>query len=253
MPFYPPNIDEFAFLFDVDGTLADIAPTPDDVRISHGLRRNLERLSHVAKGAVALVSGRSLGSLDALFEPLELTAIGGHGAEMRLLDNGHVEHVTEPPLADLLRQRFTAIAALDPKKIIVEDKEYSVAIHYRLARDKERAILDAVAAICSEIDRNAVEVLHGKAVVEIKKSGFNKGTAIRALMAHPPFAGRRPIFIGDDITDEDAFAVMPEFNGIAISVGRMVKGVTLRFEAPSDVRRWVERISQADDRRPADH
>jgi trehalose 6-phosphate phosphatase len=89
-------------------------------------------------------------------------------------------------------------------------------------------------------DVPALEVLAGKAVVEIKNFAFDKGTAIRELMQHAPFAGRKPVFVGDDKTDEAAFKVLPEFDGIAISVGRMVPGVATRFEAPSDVRRWLE-------------
>lgn len=250
MPFNPLNVDEFAFLFDVDGTLVDIAPTPDAVRVPHGLRRNLDQLRRRAHGAVALVSGRPLADLDRLFEPLELTAVGGHGAEMRLVVDGAIEQHGEAPLDSALSQRIAAIGAID-SGIIVENKGYSIAIHYRRARDRERAILDAISEACAATPPDTIEMLHGKAVVEIKKRGFSKGTAIRALMAHAPFAGRRPIFVGDDITDEDAFAAMPEFNGIAISVGRMVKGVTLRFETPSDVRRWVEKISRADE--PLEH
>jgi trehalose 6-phosphate phosphatase len=88
-------------------------------------------------------------------------------------------------------------------------------------------------------------------VIEIKKSGFNKGTAIRQLMRKPPFAGRRPVFVGDDTTDEAAFQVMPEFNGVGISVGRLVPGVSRRFETPTDVRRWLERIAKTNGSRQA--
>jgi trehalose 6-phosphate phosphatase len=142
-----------------------------------------------------------------------------------------------------LKHQFAAIARLDPE-IIIEDKDYSIAIHYRLAPDKKRAIEDAINRVIADLPPQWVEVLPGKAVVEIKKLGFNKGTAIRELMSHPPFAGRRPVFVGDDTTDETAFAVMPEFDGLAISVGRMVAGVAKRFETPNDVRRWLERIAK---------
>jgi trehalose 6-phosphate phosphatase len=148
------------------------------------------------------------------------------------------------PLDDDLKQRFAHIARLDPE-IIIEDKGYSIAIHYRLAPDKRRAIDDAINTIIDDLPPGWVEMLLGKSVVEIKKLGFNKGTAIRELMSHPPFAGRRPVFVGDDTTDETAFAVMPEFDGLAVSVGRMVPGVAKRFETPSDVRRWLERIAKS--------
>ena len=129
--------------------------------------------------------------------------------------------------------------------ILVEDKGYSIALHYRLAPEKEQFVRDAVLALSEELP-DSFEVLPGKAVVEIKSAGFDKGTAVRRLMARPPFAGRRPLFIGDDATDEAAFAVLPEFDGVGISVGRRVPGVATCFDSPHDVRMWLEQISQVE-------
>jgi len=235
------DVRKVALLLDIDGTLLDIALTPHDVRVPSSLRKTLAKLQDYTGGALALVSGRSLSDIDLIFSPLQLSAVGGHGAEIRPEPNGHVNGAQPPRLQKEIRRRFADIARIS-EGIIVEDKEYSVALHYRLAPDKQRAIEDAVATICADLPPNSVELLGGKAVIEIKKVGFNKGTALRDLMSHPPFSGRRPIFVGDDKTDEAAFAVMPEFDGIAISVGRMVPGVAERFEAPSDVRRWLERL-----------
>lgn len=243
MPDHAIDLKHSAILLDVDGTLLDLAPTPHEVRVPKALPATLARLVERTDGAVALVSGRSLDDLDGIFAPLKLTAVGGHGAEIRFLGNGHDGRWGLPPLDDSIRQRFAAIVKAGPG-IILEDKGYSVALHYRLAPDKQGAIFDAVNAIRADLPPNSIEVLPGKSVVEIKKIGFNKGTGIRQLMAHAPFAGRRPIFVGDDTTDESGFAVMPEFNGIAISVGRMVPGVSRRFETPSDVRRWLEQIAK---------
>ena len=105
---------------------------------------------------------------------------------------------------------------------------------------------EAVAAIRADWPQEPIEVLPGKSVVEIKPAGFHKGAAIRALMRHKPFAGRRPVFVGDDTTDESAFAVMPEFNGMGFSVGRKVPGTAHCFAAPNDVRRWLKRLSDGD-------
>jgi trehalose 6-phosphate phosphatase len=240
----PIDYRKTAILLDIDGTLLDLAPTPHDVRVPSTLRKTLERLHECTGGAIALVSGRSLADIDLIFKPLKLTAVGGHGAEIRHDANGSAERNAGVPLDDELKQRLAYIARLDPE-IIIEDKDYSLAIHYRLAPDKKRAIEDAVDRIIADLPPYSVEVLPGKGVREIKKVGFNKGTAIRELMAHPPFAGRRPVFVGDDTTDETAFAVMPEFGGLAISVGRMVPGVAKRFETPSDVRRWLERLAKS--------
>jgi trehalose 6-phosphate phosphatase len=240
----PIDIRKTAILLDIDGTLLDLAPTPHDVRVPPTLRRTLERLQQCTGGALALVSGRSLADIDLIFKPLKLSAVGGHGAEIRQSANGSADRNAMLPLDEDLKQQLAYIARLDPE-IIIEDKDFSLAIHYRLAPDKKRAIEDAVAAIVDELPPSSIEVLPGKGVVEIKKIGFNKGTAIRELMSHPPFAGRRPVFVGDDTTDETAFAVMPEFDGLAVSVGRMVPGVGKRFETPSDVRRWLERIAKS--------
>lgn len=237
---------EVAFLLDIDGTLLDIALTPHDVQVPSTLRKTLTKLQERTGGAIALVSGRSLSDIDLIFSPLKMSAVGGHGAEMRVDPYSKANGINSRFLERKTRRQLAEVADL-AEGIIMEDKGYSVALHYRLAPDKQRAIEDRVAAICGELPAGAVEILPGKAVIEIKKSGFNKGTGLRDLMAYAPFAGRKPVFIGDDITDEAAFAVVPEFDGLAISVGRIVPGAAKRFETPSDVRRWLERIASKDD------
>ncbi len=239
------DIDKVAILLDIDGTLLDIALTPHDVRVPSTLRKTLAKLQDRVGGALALVSGRPLSDIDLIFSPLRLSAIGGHGAEIRPKPNGHVNGGHLASLDKEIRRRFADIARAG-EGVIVEDKGYSVALHYRLAPDKQGAIEDAVSAICADLPPGSVEILRGKSVIEIKKVGFDKGTALRDLMSHSPFTGRRPIFVGDDKTDDAAFAVVPEFDGIAISVGRMVPGVAQRFEAPGDVRRWLERLAKID-------
>jgi trehalose 6-phosphate phosphatase len=233
-----PDSATHAFLFDVDGTLIDIASTPQAVQVPASLRLNLQTLAERTSGATALVSGRSLADLDRLFGAIQLTMVGGHGAELRLWHGGRAQQQRAEALPDWIRQRCTAITGLDDG-ILLEDKGYSIAIHYRLVPDQERPIRDAMAAILADGAGGIFEVQHGKAVVEIKRAGVNKGSGIRALMAQTPFSGRRPIFIGDDITDEDAFAVMPEFDGVAFSVA----GAERRFETAADVRQWIARIA----------
>jgi len=234
----------FAVLLDVDGTLLDIAPTPQSVHVPESLPRHLQQLAALTSGATALVSGRPLPDLDRLFGPLQLALVGGHGAELRIWRNGSPEELRASPLAEWIRQRCADVGTAS-KKILIEDKGYSIALHYRLAPDYEQAIKNAADAIHKQAPDGELDILHGKAVVEIKRAGLNKGTGIRRLMTHVPFAGRRPVYIGDDITDEDAFAVMPEFNGVALSVGRSVKGAERRFEAPEDVRQWIAQICRS--------
>jgi trehalose 6-phosphate phosphatase len=235
------NLARTALLLDIDGTLLDLAPTPHEVRVPPTLRSTLEKLREHTGGALALVSGRALSDIDLIFHPLRLPAVGGHGAEIRLSVNGAAVSQHAMPLDDGLKRQLVDFAA--PRAgIILEDKGYSLAIHYRLAPEKKRAVEDAVEAICAGAPPGSLEILPGKAVIEIKRQGVTKGTAIRELMRHAPFAGRQPVFVGDDTTDEHAFAVMPEFKGMAISVGRIVPGASKRFETPSDVRRWLDRI-----------
>jgi len=233
----------FAILLDIDGTLLDFAPTPREVWVPPSLRESLARLRDRTGGAVAFVSGRSLSDMDLIFAPLEFPAIGGHGAEFRPVPGDDGAPSPLPPLAPAIKKKFALIRDISPG-IILEDKVHSLAIHFRLAPDAECEVHRAVTAICANFPPDTVEVLPGKAVVEIKQSGFNKGTAVRELMSYPPFRGRRPIFIGDDVTDELVFPVLNEFDGIGFSVGRRVEGAQGCFDSPHDVRNWLDRISR---------
>jgi trehalose 6-phosphate phosphatase len=243
---FPVDLHEVAILLDVDGTLLDIAPTPGSVHASDSLRDTLARLRERSGGALALISGRPIAELDRIFAPLRLPAIGGHGAELRLSAGAGTIRREAAPLDPRLKRRLIEIAAAHPG-VAVEDKRFSVALHYRQAPEQGEKLRNAIAALAAESTPGAFEILEGKAVIEIKQPGFDKGTALRELMAHAPFAGRRPVFIGDDVTDEAAFAVLPEFNGVGISVGRDFPGVVARLPSPRDVRTWLERISQQEE------
>jgi trehalose 6-phosphate phosphatase len=249
IPLPSTNLGDLAILLDIDGTILDIAPTPGDVTVPALLRQTLARLSRETGGALALVSGRPVGDIDLLFAPLRLPAIGGHGAELRASADGEMDSDHVRPLDGGLKDRLAELAVGAPG-ILVEDKGYALAVHYRLAPEQEGKVKRAVAAIQADWPKEGIEVLPGKAVVEIKAAGFHKGAAVRELMKHKPFAGRRPIFIGDDTTDESAFAVMPEFNGLGFSVGRHMPGAAHCFATPSEVRRWLERLSAGDGSRP---
>jgi trehalose 6-phosphate phosphatase len=231
-----------AILLDVDGTILDIAPMMHEVYVSNSLRHTLARLSEGANGALALVSGRPLQDLDFLFAPLRLPAIGGHGAEIRLSTTNVMNGPPPISLDRELKQRLREIAVKYPG-VAIEDKGYSLALHYRLAPERELDVVSEVFRLRKYFDPDAFELLTGKAVIEVKKPGYNKGTAVRELMKYPPFAGRVPVFIGDDTTDEAAFAVMPEFDGTAFTVGRRILGIDGMFQTPREVRRWLERIS----------
>jgi trehalose 6-phosphate phosphatase len=243
-----PHLSETAVLLDIDGTLLDLMPTPREVWVPPGLAKTLNRLLVKTNGALALVSGRSINDIDLIFAPDVFPAVGGHGAEMRIdLDNESVA-AHAPPMDKELKRRLAAIAKLSPG-ILLEDKGYSLALHYRLAPHAEKAIYAAVSLIRADLPNAPIEVLPGKCVCEIKHSGFTKASGVRELMAREPFKGRRPFFIGDDVTDETVFAIMPDMDGLAFSVGRRAKGVAGHFDAPSDVREFLTHL--LDDERDA--
>jgi len=240
----PPLVSDLrqcALLLDIDGTILDIAPSPRQVWVPTGLRRTLLRLVELTEGAVALVSGRSIDDIDLIFSPLQLAAIGVHGAELRTSGDTDVQ-ARVAPLSKALKRKLAAIAELGPG-ILVEDKGYSLALHYRLAAEKGPAVLAAVGAICSNVPEEAVEILPGKLVVDVKPAGLNKGAAVCELMQCSPFVGRHPIFIGDDTTDLPVFGIIPKFGGQAYSVGGIVADVDGHFDTPETVRSWLARIA----------
>ncbi|MDH2386676.1 trehalose-phosphatase [Bradyrhizobium sp. CER78] len=238
-------LERTAVLLDIDGTLLDFAPTPREVWVPPELATTLKQLHERTGGALALVSGRSLNDIDLIFAPEVFPAIGGHGAEMRLQPDSEAVAAHAPPLDKELKRRLAAIAKLSPG-ILLEDKGYSLALHYRLAPQAEKAIYEAVSLIRAELPNAPIEVLPGKSVCEIKHSGFTKATGVLELMTHEPFRGRRPFFIGDDVTDETVFAIMPDFDGLAFSVGRRATGVAGHFDGPSDVRAFLARLLDDD-------
>ena len=236
-----PHLSETAVLLEVDGTLLDLAPTPREVWVPPGLAKTLQRLHKRTNGALALVSGRSINDIDLIFAPDQFPAVGGHGAEMRIEADSELVAAHAPPMDKELKRRLAAIARLSPG-ILLEDKGYSLALHYRLAPHAEKAIYAAVSLIRADLPNAPIEVLPGKLVCEIKHSGFTKASGVMELMRHEPFKGRRPFFIGDDVTDETVFAIMPDFDGLAFSVGRRATGVAGHFDAPSDVREFLAHL-----------
>jgi trehalose 6-phosphate phosphatase len=240
----PDSIDvtRTALLLDVDGTLLDLASTPDGVVVPRPLAATLQDLLAQSGGAVALVSGRTIATLDRLFAPLAMPTIGGHGAEMRLSDGGPITKRRPAPLGAQLRRKLHALAGIDPR-LLIEDKLHSVAVHYRLALQREDLLKREVEAIVAADHASEVESLFGKAVIEVKPKHFNKGTAVAELMTGEPFASRTPLFIGDDTTDEAVFAILPDLGGHGFSVERPMDGAGGVFESPQTVRAWLAALS----------
>jgi trehalose 6-phosphate phosphatase len=232
------DLNSVALLLDVDGTLIDIGPSPYEVQVPRKLCHSLERPVELTGGALALISGRPIAGLDRLFSPLKFSAVGGHGAEIRVGDAAKREHVR--PLPKALRER---IAKSVPDQVLVEDKGYSVAVHYRGVPAGKDRLQKLLADVSAHYPKESVEILPGKEMLELKRAGINKGEAVRTLMTLPPFAGRTPVFIGDDVTDESVFAIMPEIGGEAFSVNRKFDGLTAIFDSPARVRAALAQLA----------
>jgi trehalose 6-phosphate phosphatase len=234
----------WALFLDVDGTVLKIAPTPDAVEVSASLRLVLEKLRPLLGGALALVSGRTIADLDYLFAPLCLPAAGLHGFERR--DARGRMHREERRLAlDEIRAALTELATNHPG-VIVEDKTHAVAVHYRQAPRAKSKLRGEVRRLVA--GRPDLQLIDGKMVFEIRPSGIDKGAAIKAFLAEPPFVGRLPIFLGDDVTDEDGFAMVNELGGFSIRVGGRAKSAArFRLSNVAAVIDWLEWL--ADDLR----
>jgi trehalose 6-phosphate phosphatase len=233
-----------SLFLDVDGTLLDIALAPELVVVPPDLAGTLARLADLLGGALALVSGRPIDQLDHLFAPLRLPAAGEHGAEIRLAADQAI--VAGPPpsaLAQLVAQLTAATTAIPGVRI--ERKRAGVVVHYRQAPEQAaflRSLVDAAVA-----DHVAdVQVMPGKMVLEVKERVYSKGQAVIALMQRAPFAGRSPLFLGDDASDRDGFAAARRFGGCGVAVGFDHADVAdWCFASPTAVRAWLARLADA--------
>jgi trehalose 6-phosphate phosphatase len=227
-----------ALFLDVDGTLLDLAERPDRVVTPAGLVGTLKNAERKLAGALALISGRAIADLDRLFEPLCLRASGVHGAEMRF-DPGGPATSTPAPMElpqSLVKDLTRAVEAFPG--VFVENKRFSIVVHYRLAPAAERPVRETVMRLIDSW-RPAVEVMNAHCAIELKAPGFDKGGAIAAFLSTPPFRGRAPVFVGDDATDESGFAVVAARGGCAYSVGRLLPGAIGVFSEPRAVRDWL--------------
>ncbi len=231
----PPFAANWALFLDIDGTLLEIVDRPEDVRVKPGELSLLEDLRRAAGGALALVSGRSIATLDALFKPLQMPLAGQHGAERRDAD-GRMHRMRTVSLQNVSGQiaRFARRHA----GLVVEDKGRSVALHYRMAPQLASAAQAAVRE-AAQTAGSAVEVMDGKMVFEVKPAGCDKGKAIAAFMREAPFAGRVPVFLGDDVTDELGFRVVNRLGGHSIKIGAGTSAAHWRLADPAEARAWL--------------
>ena len=237
----PPQAPWCLFL-DIDGTLLDIAPTPDAVHVDAMLLTLLRRLERACGGAIALITGRPIAAVDALFDPLQLPVAGVHGFERRNAQGHYFRPGFVGAGLSYLRSEVTAFAQ-SLQGVLLEDKGCAFALHYRQAPSLEETIRLRLASLVSGA-LPAFELLDGDHVVEIKPVEHDKSTAIEAFMQEEPFTGRTPVFIGDDTTDLDGFAAVKRFDGLAIAVGSRIPGEG-RLAGPRDVRAWLESLLAA--------
>ena len=235
----PAHLADGASLFlDFDGTLVEIAPRPDAVAVDAPLRQLVARLVARFDGRVAIVSGRGAAEIDALFGGLDCPIVGSHGAELRGV--AQAEMPARPVALDDVAARFQALAETLPG-LVVEIKPLGVGLHYRglpAAEAEARALAEELAGA------TGLTLQRGKMVFELRAPG-DKGRAIAALMGAMPFAGSRPVFLGDDLTDEPGFATVARLGGAGVLVGP-VRGTEAAYRLPdvASALRWLETIAE---------
>jgi trehalose 6-phosphate phosphatase len=232
----------YAIFLDIDGTLLELAPTPDAVEVSPALLELLRSLAARVDGAIAFVSGRSIGGIDALFRPLVFPAVGVHGVEIRAGDGRLLtDRRLDEPLQAVVPALQQALARLAGTQL--ENKGSAVALHYRGAPELGREVLRAAEIAVAQLGAQ-FGVLRGKCVVEIRPRHATKGAAIERLLEEQPFQGRVPIFAGDDVTDEDGFEVVNRLGGISIHIGDSAStAATYRLAAPEMLLQWLQEIA----------
>ncbi|MFN3592381.1 MAG: trehalose-phosphatase [Thermaurantiacus sp.] len=214
----PPDPRRDALFLDLDGTLANIAPTPEEARLHPEAAGLLPALVAAFRGRVAVVSGRSIATLDRMLPPAAIAAglalAGTHGLELRMAGTkiiGPAPAPGLPPAAAALQA-----LAVEDTRLRLEEKGLSLALHYRAAPEREAELRGRAADIAGA---HGLALQTGKMVVELRTPGADKGAAIRQIMQSPPFAGAMPRFIGDDDTDEAGFAAAATLGGHGIRVG----------------------------------
>ncbi|MEO7159277.1 MAG: trehalose-phosphatase [Polaromonas sp.] len=223
-----------ALFLDFDGTLVALAAQPELVQVPLDLTSTLAELFRQLNGALALVSGRQLLDLDGFLAPLLLPTAGEHGAQRRTSDG---LLISAPP-ADLQQvlQAAEALVARHPG-LRLERKNLALSLHYRQAPELENLCLQVMR---EAVERSAgLELMQGKCVIDLRPAGFSKGTAIASFMSEAPFAGRIPLFAGDDMTDEAGFEQVQRMGGHTIKVGAGPTAAQFRCASVAQLTEWL--------------
>jgi trehalose 6-phosphate phosphatase len=239
LPLPPPPaalLDGAALFLDFDGTLVELAETPDSIEISPLLAPLLDRLMERLSGRLAIVSGRSLADLERHLPTSGIAFSGSHGLEIRLPGGGRLP-LSVPMGMDDIRQRVRDYAAEIPG-LIVEEKPAGIGLHFRRAPGEAERVGLFMEKLARE---HGFTVQHGSMVAELRAIGATKGDALRAFMTEPEFAHARPLFVGDDLTDEHGFAAARGLGGAGILVGpERATGAAYRLESVAAVAAWLE-------------
>jgi trehalose 6-phosphate phosphatase len=238
----PENPAACALFLDLDGTLIDIALTPQGVLIPDGLASLLAELTRTLDGALAIVTGRPIADVDRFLAPLAPVAAGVHGAELRTTPRGEIT-LTAAPIDPALVAAVSTLAATEAG-VVVETKRASVAVHYRLAPSAEAKIEAALQQLLDDGPDHLI-LCRGRKVFEIVPRHVSKGAALETLLALPTFLGRRPVMIGDDTSDLSAFAAAARHGGYGLKVaGEHFNGTEAFFSGPAAVRGWLATLSR---------
>jgi len=241
---------EWALFLDIDGTLLRMAPTPDAVAVPADLPPLLGALADGLEGALAIVTGRRVSEADRLLAPVKLTASGVHGTELREEPNGPIKMLAEPVPAEVI-EMMTSVSRI-AEGILVEQKGSGAAVHYRNAPLAQRAIESEVARIIGLSSYDLV-LRRGRKVLEAVPRGFSKGQALLDLMRRPPFKGRRPLMIGDDVGDESALIAAEGLSGMGLKVaGEHFRAAEADFGGVHEVRSWLAQLAERLPRKPGE-
>ncbi|MGC3981752.1 MAG: trehalose-phosphatase [Steroidobacteraceae bacterium] len=231
---------DIALFLDVDGTLIEIANSPDAVKVPASLRNTLELAAAHEAGAMALISGRKLGELDRLFAPSVFPAAGQHGFERRDAMGNITRPTVDTSGLQMARNVLASLVNRHPG-LLLEDKGSGLALHYRNVPNLQASLQELMSELLIPL-APMFELKPGKYVLELTPAGFSKRTAIQAFMQETPFAGRTPVFVGDDVTDEDGFAAVNALGGYSIRVGSEAaphSAARYQFSSVSAVIAWL--------------
>jgi trehalose 6-phosphate phosphatase len=236
-----PSIDYLercAVFLDLDGTIVELVEHPDAVRVEASTLRLLELLRDRSGGALAVISGREIAFIDHLLRPLVLPVAGVHGLQRR--DAAGILHLRETsdirPVAYVLEKLIG-----EESGIVIEQKPGAVALHYRMRPDLERRCCEIAEEVVGR--RPDLRLVHGKMVFEILQRGGDKGSVIEAFLSEPPFFGRKPIFAGDDVTDESGFASINALDGISIKIGAGETAARFRARDVGELHGWLSKLA----------